>query len=95
MQRQHFEENCCTPGTDEGWVEVKRKGRTSASPAEESPTPPQNFKNLKFVDEIEMKKVATDLDKGAGGSTSNSRSSRKKQKRKRNSLGKNSPSLSK
>lgn len=77
-----------TPGKDEGWVEVKRKGHPSASIEDYSPTPPHNFKNLKSVDEIDQKKAELSVIKPA------SRLSRKKQKRQRNSLGKSSPPLS-
>lgn len=86
-------ESCNTPAKEEEWTEVKRKGRSPDARVEEfSPSPPVTFKNLKSVDEVELRKVIANT---SGGSGSAPKMSRKKQKRQRNSLGKASPSLSK
>lgn len=47
----------------EQWTEVKRKKGPSSVLSEGSPTPPQTFKNLKIVDEIDRKHPAVRLTK--------------------------------
>lgn len=44
-------------GTDDRWVEVKRKKGSSPGP-ECSPSPPRTFKNLRVVDEIDRRRGA-------------------------------------
>lgn len=48
---------------DEKWIEVKRKKGVQSDLSEGSPTPPQTFKNLRNVDEIEAKKPTKKLTK--------------------------------
>ncbi|KAL1815704.1 hypothetical protein ACET3Z_018278 [Daucus carota] len=63
IQKPHTE---CSATDSERWTEVKRKkgaGSVHSLQSDDSPTPPQAFKNLRNVDEIDKKNPAARISK--------------------------------